>query len=373
MTWTEEGRTAVVVRPSVAEDVEAWLDVFTAVAAEGRWIGTEVPIDRNARRERFLNQLDNDQAGSFVAVADGRLVGGIGVELRAGTAELGMFVAPDNRAAGVGSALMQACLDWARSAGAHKLTLEVWPHNFAARALYTKFGFITEGRLRRAYRRRNGELWDALSMGLVLDTTSPGPDQPGGKNRGVGNQSVLSMPPGGLHRDDLLLRPGRLSDAGAVVAAFEDREIHRWLSLLPDPYTTDDALAFLCEARQGWAEGTRAHFFLIKDDAVLGGIDLRLDPSQPGLGEVGYWVARPVRGLGIATTALNLVVDWAFAEVGLRRIELHAAVENLASRKVAERAAFQEEGVKRAWRQIEGEPTDFVLYARLTDTGQARR
>ncbi|MEP9394480.1 MULTISPECIES: GNAT family N-acetyltransferase [Gordonia] len=41
-------------------------------------------------------------------------------------------------------------------------------------ALYEKFGCVAEGRLYRHYRRRSGELWDAIVMGLILDTTSPG-------------------------------------------------------------------------------------------------------------------------------------------------------------------------------------------------------
>ena len=41
-------------------------------------------------------------------------------------------------------------------------------------ALYRKVGFVIEGRRRRQYRRRNGELWDAVLMALVLDHASPG-------------------------------------------------------------------------------------------------------------------------------------------------------------------------------------------------------
>ena len=65
----------------------------------------------------------------------------------------------------------------------HKVTLTVWPHNGRAIALYRKFGFEVEGRLVRHHRRRNGELWDVLSMGVVLDTSSSGSgldDQLGG-------------------------------------------------------------------------------------------------------------------------------------------------------------------------------------------------
>jgi putative acetyltransferase len=101
-------------------------------------------------------------------------VGNLGAEIRGGIADLGMLVDSEWRGRGVGSALMEACIDWAREHGAHKVMLEVWPHNSAAIALYNKFGFKQEGLFVRQYRRRNGELWDAVRMGLVLDHTSPG-------------------------------------------------------------------------------------------------------------------------------------------------------------------------------------------------------
>jgi len=85
-----------------------------------------------------------------------------------GVADLGMMVAKDARGQGVGSALLEAGVSWAREVGAHKVALQVWPHNEAALGLYRKFGFEQEGLLRRHYRRRKGELWDAVIMGLSL-------------------------------------------------------------------------------------------------------------------------------------------------------------------------------------------------------------
>lgn len=93
-----------------------------------------------------------------------------------------MMVRSDNRGRGVGSALLQACVEWAREHGAHKVTLSVFPHNEPAIALYRKFGFEVEGRLVRQWRRRSGELWDLIPMGLALDTTAATPPfdaQPG--------------------------------------------------------------------------------------------------------------------------------------------------------------------------------------------------
>jgi hypothetical protein len=43
-------------------------------------------------------------------------------------------------------------------------------------------GFTVEGRLRRHFRRANGELWDVVTMGIVLDTQSPGSSYPDAEN-----------------------------------------------------------------------------------------------------------------------------------------------------------------------------------------------
>jgi RimJ/RimL family protein N-acetyltransferase len=98
------------------------------------------------------------------------MVGELGIEVASyGVADFGMMVAADARGRGAGSALLSAAIDWAREAGVHKIALQAWPHNEPAIALYRKFGFEQEGYLRRHYRRRNGDLWDAVVMGLPLD------------------------------------------------------------------------------------------------------------------------------------------------------------------------------------------------------------
>ncbi len=151
---------------------------------------------------------------------------------------------------------MEAGLAWAKAAGGHKVTLTVFPHNHAARALYSKFGFMTEGTLRRAFRRNNGELWDGVIMGLVLDTTSPGRGQGAeGVTRAV-QREARGFPEDGLKANGLVLRPGKLADAAELVAGIDDPEVHRWLDMLPDPYTVDDACEFLADGRRQWTEGT---------------------------------------------------------------------------------------------------------------------
>ena len=109
-------------------------------------------------------------AAVFVATTpDGRPVGRLSASrdphpASAHVADIGIMVAADWRGRGVGRALLQAAVDWARSAGVLKLEIHVFPHNEAAQRLYERFGFVREGYRRRHYCRANGQLVDAILM-----------------------------------------------------------------------------------------------------------------------------------------------------------------------------------------------------------------
>jgi RimJ/RimL family protein N-acetyltransferase len=154
-----------IVRPASPADATAMAGLFAAVAAERTGIATEPPVDIDERTVRFAAS----SASSIVAAAGDQIVGMIHTEVsRHGFGELGMLVDREWRGRGVGSALLQATIDWARDKGLHKLCLEVFAHNTAAIALYRKCGFVEEGHRVRHYRRASGELWDAIVMGLPL-------------------------------------------------------------------------------------------------------------------------------------------------------------------------------------------------------------
>jgi RimJ/RimL family protein N-acetyltransferase len=160
------------VRPATAADLDEVFDVFAAVAEERVHIGSEPPLDRPRRLQRWRALLDDPKEVMFVAVADGRIVGNAGLEW-VGAAEVGMAIAFGWRGKGVGSGLLKACIEWAEAHDMHKMELKVWPHNDAAIALYEKFGFEREGYLKRHYRRSSGEIWDCIIMGLQLPRSDP--------------------------------------------------------------------------------------------------------------------------------------------------------------------------------------------------------
>ena len=140
-------------------------ELFAAVAQERTGIATEPPVDVDERTVQFSASV----AGSIVAAAGDQIIGMIHVEVsRHGFGELGMLVDREWRGRGVGTALLQASIDWARDQGLHKLCLEVFAHNTAAIALYRRCGFVEEGHRVNHYRRASGELWDSIVMGLPL-------------------------------------------------------------------------------------------------------------------------------------------------------------------------------------------------------------
>ncbi len=151
------------VRPARDEDRVPLAVLFAAVAGERDGIGTEPPVDVEARAASW--RLD----GLLVAEAHDGIVGLLHVEETPyGFGEIGMLVAREWRGLGVGTTLVTAAIGWARERGLHKLSLSVFVHNSAAIALYGKFGFAEEGRRVKHFRRANGELWDGFEMGLLL-------------------------------------------------------------------------------------------------------------------------------------------------------------------------------------------------------------
>lgn len=175
----------VELRSATISDYEAWRRVYAAVAAEGMWIGGEAAPADEVMRPRFTEDVEApDRLMLVVEDPVEGVVGGLFCHFnRPGVGHLGMQLLEPWRGRGLGSRLLEACVDWCRDQGAHKVALEAWPHNQRAIALYQRHGFEVEGRIRRHYRRRNGELWDAVIMGLVLDTSAPGSPHPDGFER----------------------------------------------------------------------------------------------------------------------------------------------------------------------------------------------
>lgn len=165
--------------------------------------------------------------------------------------------------------------------------------------------------------------------------------------------------------DDALLRPWLLADAAAVREAFRDPGIQRWHVRRAD--SVAEAREWIVAWQDEWAAGAGAHWALVEagSDVLLGRVALKSFDLQDGTAELAYWTVPVARGRGLCTRAVTVVTRWAMDEWGFHRIELEHATANHASCRVAEKAGFEAEGIRRsAWLQADGRH-DAHLHARV--------
>jgi RimJ/RimL family protein N-acetyltransferase len=136
----------------------------------------------------------------------------------------------------------------------------------------------------------------------------------------------------------LLLRPGFPEDAPALAAAIADEAIVRNLATAPWPYRMRDAEAFLAKPR----DPVLPSFLVFErtDGAprLAGSCGLGRRPS--GAVELGYWIARPFWGRGIATEAAAALIEIARA-LRLPQLEASHFVDNPASARVLDKLGFE--------------------------------
>ncbi|MFI2030751.1 GNAT family N-acetyltransferase [Streptomyces buecherae] len=155
-----------------------------------------------------------------------------------------------------------------------------------------------------------------------------------------------------LNTPRLILRPFEASDVDAVFAACQDPDIPRWTNV-PSPYLREHAQNFVTEmVPNGWRDNTSYSLAVVtKDDGVLVGAMglVRLELAGPERqAEIGYWTVKEHRGRGYTVEAARRMIDWAFGELGVERMEWYAEVGNEGSWAVARSLGFQREGTLRA-------------------------
>ena len=81
--------------------------------------------------------------------------------------------------------------------------------------------------------------------------------------------------------------------------------------------------------------------------------------------EIGYWISQKFQGRGIVTDACHAVIQHAFTEWKLNRVEIHCAPGNEKSCAIPKRLGFQFEGTLRQAQLVNGNYLDINVYAML--------
>jgi RimJ/RimL family protein N-acetyltransferase len=234
---------------------------------------------------------------------------------------------------------LRLLLDWGFAERGFE-TVIWWAHrgNWASRKVAWRLGFTIEGSARQWLTQR-GELRDAW-VGTLLSTDPRRPSSPW-------YDAPRIVGPG------VVLRPLGHEDAPRVVEACQDPVTAYWLGQIQQPYGLDLAHTFV-EDRLEAAASARAMTWAIADPAsdLLVGVVNLFDVEPRVQAEVGYWVHPAARGRGVGTEATRLAVRHALMQLadgglGLGRVRGVAALDNIASRRVLEKAGLVEQGRER--------------------------
>ncbi|MBR7829344.1 GNAT family N-acetyltransferase [Actinospica sp. MGRD01-02] len=173
------------------------------------------------------------------------------------------------------------------------------------------------------------------------------------------------LEPATLVVEGFLLRPPSTAEHRAALELGLDPDVRLWN---PRCRITDEASAIEdCRAGADWSGGGHATFSIIEraTDRYAGNIALHGIDADVATAKVGYRIAGWARGRGVASTVLDAVAAWAFAQSSLRRIELTHAVENAASCRVAQKGGFGLERLLPANKRFgDGRVHDEHLHAR---------
>lgn len=174
-----------------------------------------------------------------------------------------------------------------------------------------------------------------------------------------------------MSRPRVAIRPVRLEDVSALTALYvAQRDFLAPFEPERDAtfFTRSGQAKLLERAITLRVAGFAERFLILADDEPAG--VLAVNNIVRGVSQsatIGYFVAEEHNGNGIATRAVGHVSDWAFATVGLHRLEAGTLTANTASQRVLERNGFTRIGVAQRYLRIAGAWQDHVLFQLLAE------
>jgi ribosomal-protein-serine acetyltransferase len=163
------------------------------------------------------------------------------------------------------------------------------------------------------------------------------------------------------------LRPLGADDAAELYALVRaNPDLEEWM-----PWAAEQDLAaterFLAEAEKQLRDGKGFQAAVEPEEGIVGVVGLHAIDWVNRNTSIGYWLAEGARGRGLMTNAVRALLDHAFHELELHRIEIHCAPENRRSRAIPERLGFREEAHLRETELVGGRYLDSVVYGMLAE------
>jgi ribosomal-protein-serine acetyltransferase len=169
-----------------------------------------------------------------------------------------------------------------------------------------------------------------------------------------------------LHHPTVLIRPYQIEDAAALFEAGKESfaEMNPFMPWCHANYALDEARSWVKGQVLHFESGTEFQFAILSNEnKYIGGCGLNAIDRSNRRANLGYWVRTSATGQGVATAATRQLVDWAFENTDLNRLEVVVSVKNTASLRVAEKAGAVREGLLRGRLVLHGQAHDAAVFS----------
>jgi len=137
-----------------------------------------------------------------------------------------------------------------------------------------------------------------------------------------------------------------------------------WVSAMQ---STEDFRSYIENCELLYQQEKEVSFVIIENEILVGRIGLHHMNVQNRNASIGYWLIKTAEGKGIVYKSCKALIRYGFRELGLHRIEIKAATENLRSQAIPKKLNFMKEGILRQAELVNNKFLDLVLYSLLSD------
>jgi ribosomal-protein-serine acetyltransferase len=311
--------------------------------------------------ERSLKKLSQNEAMHFGIFHGDQVIGSIGSEdwdWRAKSTEIGYWLAEDWQGRGIMTRAVQVLTDYViGTLGLNRIEILMDVANERSAAVPQRLGYSYEG-VRREYLKFDDSYHDAHVYYMLAQDWGD-PHTPGFRN-GAG---LLRFELGESSHLELLM-PYHIAAYGQRIQ--EDQAyLSQWLPWDDTDYDEARAEWMTTEFLKKLAQRNGMAFAIIHEGDFAGSIGYLYWLWEKDMTELGYWLGEKFQGQGLMTRSVAALTDFAINTLNLNRVEIRTDPENIASCKVAERAGYYREGIRRQVFQRQGIALDSVVYVML--------
>jgi ribosomal-protein-serine acetyltransferase len=138
--------------------------------------------------------------------------------------------------------------------------------------------------------------------------------------------------------------------------------LSEWLAWPPHAENEAFFLNFIKKSLHDYADGKSLVCAMMFKNEVAGNISLNTINHDLQKVEIGYWLRRDLQGMGIVSKSLSKLINYAFIELNMQKVEISVAVDNQSSRGVCERLGFKLEGIITRAENLNGRVVDHAVY-----------